>query len=248
MVGFVLFAGLFSATLLAAWWATPFFADFVGWIREMAGTAPATSFGVSVSVIGSLVVFVYTALTQNMRAKGVVRSYRRAEEELMNLNKMSPQEILDYHRSYNWHSYAGLGFSTLFIIVALFIEGRLGAGSGFDFAVIVFGLALVACAAVILGIVDLVHTNTLTPLVTVDKRFELINILIILGGLALSLKICAVGVFLALINSWLSVLTTAVMIILMISLTRMRGIPIQSLRYERDLTDHDVQRVMDTQA
>jgi hypothetical protein len=244
MVGVILFLVLFASTVFLGFIATPIFGQGIRFIEQVATPGPSITFGVSVSVMGAIVVFLYTAVTQNIKTKNVLRSYRAAEQKLIDMGKMESREIVEYHRSYNWHSYAGLGFSTLFIIIALFLEGRLGERAGTELAVITLGLALISAATVILGVVDLVHTNTLTPLVTVDRRFAIINVIIVLGGFALSLQICAVGVFLSLINSWLSVFTTGVMLILMITLTQMRGIPVKSLHTERSLTLDEIKRIV----
>ena len=92
--------------------------------------------------------------------------------------------------------YAGLSFSALFIIVPLFLDGKLTDRTPVEYFAIIFGLGPLAVAKVILGVVDFVHANTLTPLVTTKRQFQILHWAIILGAAALSLQICAVGVIL----------------------------------------------------
>jgi len=156
---------------------------------------------------------------------------------------MDRNEILEYHRSYNWHAYAGLSFSTLFIVVPLFLDGKLTDRTPVEYFAIIFGLALLAVATVILGVIDFVHTNTLTPLVTTKRRFQIIHWVIVFGGAALALQICAVGVFLSLINPWLSIVSTIVALGLMAFLSEVRAIPAADIQIERGLTDEQIEQV-----
>ena len=217
---------------------------FVVWLSKLAGSGvfaqrPSPSWGIAASLVSSLLGFFYITVSQSRSKDGIIRRYRRAEELLIGFNKMKSEEILEYHRSYNWHAYAGLGFSTLFIIVPLFFTGQITSQEPFDRLAIFLGLGLLGLATVILGIIDLFHTNTLTPLVTTDRRFALIDVILKLGGLALMLQICAVGVFLSLINSWLSVAMACLSLWLMIFITERRGVSIDMLAKERGLTDQE---------
>lgn len=213
------------------------FAENVQLMQSTSNLSPA--WGIGVSVIGSAMAFLYVLITQNRPQKDTVRAYRWAEKMLIQMGKIEHKEILEYHRSYNWHAYAGLGFSTLFIIVPLFLDGKVSGRPAIEYFAIVLGLGLLAVATIILGIIDLVHTNTLTPLVTTNERFRIVHWILVLGGLALALQICAVGVFLSLISSWLSVVSTVVAVTLLVVLTELRGVPLSSLRDDRKLTDQE---------
>jgi hypothetical protein len=197
-------------------------------------------FGVTVSIVSSILGFVYVAATQNRKQRGVIRAYRWAEAVLIYQGRMSENELLQYHRSYNWHAYAGLAFSTVFILVSLLFNEKYG---GLETAIIYIGLALLTIATLLLGIIDFVHTNTLTPLVTIDARFRIIHWVIVFGGLALFLQICAVGVFLSLITPWLSVVSSVTGIGLMIFITSVRGVPLNSIAIERNLESSELSDV-----
>lgn len=205
---------------------------------------PPASWGIAASFVSSIIAYAYIYFSQNWRKKpGYIRRYRWAEQTLAGMGRMTRDEILQYHGSYNWHAYAGLGFTTLFIIVPLFITGQLKVTDPLDELAIFLGLGLLGASTVILGMTDLFHTNTLTPLITSDRRFALMDIIIKLGGGALALQVCAVGIFLSLINSWLSIMTSALTLWLTIFITERRGVPIASLQKERELTDEQARQV-----
>lgn len=105
---------------------TPYLEVGARWIysNQLDGR-PSPSLGICAALISSAVGFAYVLLTQNRRKKGVIRRYRYAEEQLMRMGKMQRPEILQYHGSYNWNAYAGLGFSTLFILVPLFFTDQI---------------------------------------------------------------------------------------------------------------------------
>lgn len=213
----------------------------VVWLPKLAQSGlfaqrPSPSLGITASLVSSFLGFFYIVVSQNRTKPGVIRRYRRAEELMIGFKKMKAGDILEYHRSYNWHAYAGLGFSTLFIIVPLFFTDQIKTTDPFDKLAIFLGLGLLGFATVILGIIDLFHTNTLTPLVTTERRFVLIDVILKLGGLALMFQIAAVGVFLSLINSWLSVAMACLSLWLMIFITERRGVPIDQLVEEHELT------------
>lgn len=217
------------------------FHPVVVWLPKLAQSGlfaqrPSASWGIAASLVSSLLGFFYIVFSQNRAKAGMVRRYRQAEKLMMGFGKINAEQILDYHRSYNWHAYAGLGFSTLFIIVPLFFTDQIKTTDPFDNLAILLGLGLLGFATVILGITDLFHTNTLTPLVTTERRFALIDVILKLGGLALMLQISAVGVFLSLINSWLSVAMACLSLWLMIFITERRGVPIDQLVAEHGLT------------
>jgi hypothetical protein len=217
------------------------FNPFVVWLSKLPGSGvfaqrPSPSWGIAASLVSSLLGFAYIVISQNRAKAGMIRRYRRAEELLIGFGKMKAGDILEYHRSYNWHAYAGLGFSTLFIIVPLFFTDQIKTTDPLEKIAILLGLGLLGFATVILGIIDLFHTNTLTPLVTTERRFALIDVILKFGGLALMLQICAAGVFLSLINSWLSVAMACLSLWLMIFITERRGVPIDQLVKEHGLT------------
>lgn len=207
---------------------------------------PSTSIGVLASLLGSVLGFCYIAATQNMRKRGHIRRYRGAELSLVEMGRMDQDEILEYHRSYNWYAYAGLGFQSVFVIVPLFFGDQIQKMSPADQTAVFIGLAALGISTILLGIIDFFHTNTLTPLVTNRKRFELIDTILKIGGLSIFLQTTAVGVFLSLINSWLSVATSVIALWLMVFITERRGVPVDALAAERGLGEHELSRVLES--
>jgi hypothetical protein len=243
-MGKVRYFVVFSVALALVYFVEPKLEGVATWLQmNVLASRPSASLGIAASIVASLVAFFYVLLSQNRKKSGHILRYRWAEQALIQLNRMTREEILAYHASYNWHAYAGLGFSTLFIIVPLFFTDQIKSTNTMDQVAIFIGLGLLGISTVILGITDLFHTNTLTPLIPSDKRFELIDAIIKLGGLALMLQVCAIGVFLSLINSWLSVATSFFSLWLTIFITERRGVPIASLQEERQLTEEEAARV-----
>jgi hypothetical protein len=225
------------------------------WIEWIAAAVTQTAspslvspaMGIIVSILASIIAFAYVTITQNRHTQGVVRTYRWAEMALIKLERMKHSEILEYHRSYNWHAYAGLGFSAVFIVVPLLLDDKINnnLNNSVQYFALLLGLGLMAVSTVILGIVDLVHTNTLTPLMTSKRRFRIIYWVLVLGGAALAMQICAVGVLVSIFSGWLSVLSSLVALTLMVFMAELRGVPLAELEAERQLTKKEAQIVFD---
>jgi hypothetical protein len=233
---------VFVATAFAVALLLPHSRSLMDLVYEtFVASPPDKSVGVLVSIITSIAVFAYVAITQNIRFGREISRYRWAELKLVELGKMKIDEVMTYHARYNWFSYAGMSFSTLLIITSLLYTGS---PTDKDQTVIVFmALSLLGIASIILAVIDIFHTNSLSPLITIRKRFELINRVIILGGAAIVLQVCAISIFLSLINPWLSIFASVTAIYLIISFSLVRGVPPKALQAERQLTDDELHQV-----
>jgi hypothetical protein len=252
-LGLVLIAVVVMSMLYSAEYSD----RIAAWIYDkFVAAPPPASTGLAVSVVTTFLGLVYVLVTQNRTKRGLVRRYRWAEQTLMELDRERTlrgasrqgegfrRDMLNYHSSFHWYSYAGLGFQSVFLIVVLFDPQKLSSMPHVKQVGVFLGLALLGISTVIFGFTDFFHTNTLSPLVTTKRRMVLISIIVMLGGFSYLLQICSVGIFLALINPWLSLFSSLTGVALMILITEMRGVPILELKEERDLSEDEMLKVM----
>jgi hypothetical protein len=224
----------------------PFSDELIGGLHSVfSADPPGGSVGLLVSLSGGVVIFGYVAVTQDRRQKDNIFRYRRAELKLLELKKMERQEILDYHAQYNWDTYAGLSFSVLLVIASLLFTLGNAIDTQEEEVIVFVSLLLLAVSSVALMIVDLFHTNTLSPLITAKKRFELVVVTIKIGSAAIILQVCGISSFLALINSWLSVFVSLVAVVGIVFFSGCRGVPLAALKSERNLSDEDGEEIRD---
>jgi len=179
--------------------------------------------GVMAALVAAWSTVVFTAFNQNRDSRTKVRKYRAAEESLVGSDKINVGDLIQYHSNYKWHAYGSISFSTLFIIVSVIVAGD--NYSMEENVVIGLSIFLLMLSAFILAAIDLMHTNTLSPLVPIRKRFELVNMSVVLGGFAVVLQIAAVISFVALFSVPASVGGAIAFFVLNVWVTRIRAIP-----------------------
>jgi hypothetical protein len=252
-------AVLFVTLVVLSMLQSAYYSDrAVAWIyRTFIENPPPTSTGLAVSIVTTFIGLIYVLVTQNRTRRGLVRRYRWGELWLMDLERKrmlqgapSPdggfrREMLTYHSSYRWYSYADFGFLSVVLIVVLFAPDRFKTMQVAEQVAVFLALALLGVSTIILGFTDMVHTNTLSPLVTSKRRMTLVAIFVMLGGVSFLLQVCAVSLFLALINPWLSLFSSVTAVAIMILMTEMRGVPILELKEERDLSETEMRELMD---
>lgn len=224
--------------------------------RTFIETPPTTSTGIAVSIATTFFGLTYVLVTQNHKRRGLIRRYRYAELYLMKLDRGARQglsrsdggfrgEMMSYYSKVHWYSYAGFGFQAVFLIVVLFAPEKLRSMPQASQVGVFLGLTLLSISTVTFGFTDFFYTNTLSPLVTTERRATLVNIAVILVGFSYALQICSVGIFLALINPWLSLFASVTCGSLMVLITELRGVPALELMKERDLSEREMNEIMD---
>ncbi len=218
----------------------------VAWLYGVLVTgAPPKAAGFLASVVSAFVVICYSIITGNRKHKLRIMRYRWVEELLLERKHFTRDDILKYHAEYNWDVYAGISFSTLLVIVSLlFTIGQSSKYTQVDFVIIFVSLLLLAVSAILLALVDMFHTNTLSPLVTSRKRFELVDIVIKFGSFAIVLQVCAITMFLSLVNPWLSIVVSTVSPAVIVLFSRLRSIPLDALVAEHQLNDEEAEEVL----
>lgn len=197
--------------------------------------------GVLASLSGAVMTVVFVLLTQNRRVAKFILNYRSVEERLIAIKKMQIEEILRYHTEYNWDGYASMSVGALMVVVSILIDR--GPPHGERGAVIVLSILFLALSAILLAIVDMFHTNTLSPIITTRKRFQLIDLILKIGSIAIVLQICAISSFIALINVWLSFAASAVALWFVVFFAVRRGMSVEELKAERGLTDQQAKDI-----
>jgi hypothetical protein len=198
--------------------------------------------GVLASISGAVMTTIFVLFTQNRRIPHFILRYRSAEERLIEFKKMQVEEIVRYHTEFNWDVYASMSVGALIIVVSVLYEKKdvLTDQKG---VVIFLSLLFLALSATLLAIVDMFHTNTLSPLITTHKRFQLVDLTLKIGSIAIVLQICAISSFVALINVWLSFLVSAASLWLVVFFAVRRGVSLDDLKRERNLTDREAEEI-----
>ncbi len=176
--------------------------------------------GVWIGVFSGIIVILFVLIEQNRPRKNYITSYRKAEEYFIYTknNNFDFNSLMCYHREYNWSLYAGIFISAALLAAAFsynidYVKAR--------------NLAFVSCTSMAVGgaliaVVELVHTNTLTPLVPTPSRFRIVNLCIIFGGFGVTLSICAVISFIAILSPLASLIAGFSFIAVIIFLTGQR--------------------------
>ncbi len=203
--------------------------------------------GMTLALASSWLTASFIYLAQNRPIGSKINRYARAEKKLLELGKISKEAILQYHSNFSWGAYASLGFSTVFIVATLILQPSLPGVQENDTSttqvasvtdVIVFvSLALLLVSAIILATVDVVHTNSLSPLLPTSKRFDMVNKTIVFAGIAFMMQIAAVNIFITLISTWLSIIGATLSIFIYWILMRSRNIKLQALVEEFELNE-----------
>jgi len=210
-------------------------ATLVGWLGEQ----PAYV-GVATAFLSGIAVFVVVGLRQNLSQKSHLRRYRFAEPYLIHIGKISIDDMVAYHRAYNWGGYASVALSTAIVVAALTIDPNAPWQEQYIIIISCSGLAI---AGAILASVDIVHTNTLSPLVPVNSRFRIIDKCIIFGGLGVTLVICSVISFLSLAHPALSIIGGVTFFSIMIHLSSARALPKEEVLTHFNLDDSDWEKM-----
>ena len=160
-----------------------------------------------------LIFFALWAYYYKYRERGVIVVYRRYEKALIDYQRLHGLEapafrksadsaferLMEYHAQFKWDSYAGMTVGMVLVSVTLIaIEGP--GLSEVYLTVLGVAVGFMLVAAILLCIADLLHTNTQSPIVPLEKRFALIDSSVQLGTLGTMLTLFAVLLFVALIS------------------------------------------------
>ncbi len=202
--------------------------------------------GVGAAVVTAIYGGFYTWYGQNRIHKDQeIRQYQVAEEILMDPDnqgviekELTQESMRAYHATYGWSGYAALSFSAVFVIIVLiFTAGpNLFKDNPIQEVSAYVAVGLLAVSAVVLTLIDALHTNSLSPLVPTDSRFRLIKVIIGFGFLAILLQVLALGVFLSLLHWAVSWVTCAVALAIMVLASQIRVISKQSVIKERGIS------------
>ena len=233
----------------------------LGCIRDSFITMPPLSSMIGIYGV-AIVFFALTARAQNRKAArgkdGVIRRYRHAEEYLIETGKLSHEALIEYHREYKWESYAGIALSASMVVATLVIQGGmdglLGEPVGPNTSLTGNTLALwnagaLAISGAMMAAAELVHTNTLSPMVPIKTRLKVVGRTIVIAGMGVTLAVSSVFAFFALAAPVLAMLGTLVFFFLGMWLPSARAIPRNEMIDRFKLTDDEwdemVKRVND---
>ncbi len=249
---------IFLCIVMAAMFYSAEYSDrAVTWLyNKLVASPPSTSTGLAVSLITCLIGLVYVVVTQKRTKQDFVRRYAAAElwllkrdAERLKQGKIKAgdsfrREMLSYHSHFHWNTYAALGFQSVSLIVVLSAIDKIRVMPQANQVGIFLGIAFLGVSTVLFGFTDFFHTNTLSPLITSKRRMFLINIIVMLGGFSYVLQICSAGMFLSLMNPWLSFITSVTGLALMMLITEVRGVPIEELQHEQHLSEGEKNELM----
>jgi hypothetical protein len=155
--------------------------------------------------------------------KDKVCKYRPYEEKLLHQGKLELKDIMDYHAQYSWGNYAAVTIGMVLISVAMLaMEGnKLNPA---EKVIQIFAVVCMTAAAIGLCWADLLHTNTQTPIIPVDRRFKLIDRSVQIGTMGTMIMVLAVLFFVCMIDFVATLLSCATYIAIMFVVFRDRKI------------------------
>ncbi len=212
--------------------AGEFFGAFSSAIDYLSNPEESAYVGVICAFLSGLFVFLVVGIRQNRKIDRQLRRYRYAEPYLIRQGKLTVRDMVDYHSCYNWGNYSAIALSAAFVVGAL----QFG-GTGQVFYVSIVSCTGLTLAGALMAGVDIVNTNTLSPLVPVTSRFRIIDKCIVLGGLGVTLAICSVIAFLSMVMPLLSIVCGIVFFFIMVYLTSIRALPRDELMQYFDLNE-----------
>lgn len=200
----------------------------------------------------AVVFFVITARRQNRKMgkdkNGRIRRYRHAEEYLVETGKLSHEALIEYHREYRWEAYSGFALSAAIVVAALVIQGDATGTSLFvDAELALWNAGILAIAGALMAAAEIVHTNTLSPLVPIKTRLKVVGRSIVVAGIGITLAVSSVFAFIALAAPVVAIAGALVFFFLVLWLQSARAIPrdemIEQFKLDEDEWDELVRRV-----
>ena len=196
--------------------------------------------------------FVITALRQNRKVghskKGRIRRYRHAEEYLVEKGKLSHEALIEYHHEYKWEAYSGIALSAAMVVAALVIQGdATGVAPFAEAELALWNAGILAIAGAMMAAAEIVHTNTLSPMVPIRTRLKVVGRSIVVAGIGVSLAVSSVFAFIGLAAPFIAVLGTLLFFFLGLWLQSARSIPrdemLEQFQLDEDEWNELVKRV-----
>ena len=202
---------------------------------------PHPYWGMGAALIAGYIIVVYVYVSQNSPRRKTVSRYAKAEYTMIESKHMSKESLIEYHTNIDWRTYASLSFSTLFIVVSFIVQNGVDPQLSMEEDMIYFvSVLLLASSAICLTAADMVHTNSLSPIVPLKKRFQLINLVVVLGGVAFIMQGAAVQIFLSLMNTWISIFGAALGLVLNFIVIKSRSFTLAALAEEFGVDDDEM--------
>ncbi len=175
-------------------------------------------------VIGIFVVLLVVMARYAAWAWDFIAVYRPSEEKLLREGRLRLSDVLDYHAQYHWGDYAAITIGMVLVSVTLIaVEGKSLQPTAT--AVQAVAVLTMVVAAVLLTYADLVHTNTQTPIIPIDRRFKLIDMSVQFGTIGTMLTFVAVLLFVALISLWATIVACICYVLVLYAVQKKRRIP-----------------------
>lgn len=198
------------------------------------------------------VFFAFTAVRQNRPMgtgkSGRIRRYRYAEEYLVEKGKLSHEALIEYHREYKWEAYSGIALSAAIVVAALVIQGDATGDAPFaDATLALWNAGILAIAGAMMAAAEIVHTNTLSPLVPIKTRLKTVGRSIVIAGIGVTLAVSSVFAFISLAAPFVAILGNLIFFFLGLWLQSARAIPrdemLEQFQLSEDEWDELVRRV-----
>lgn len=194
-------------------------------------------------VVGlTFVVLLLTILANLLWKKNHVSVYRPYEEALLITKRLKLEDMMSYHQQYNWGSYAAITIGMVLLSVTILVLDIEKLGDTHR-VVLSAAVCTMAVSAILLYYADLIHTNTQTPIIPIDRRFRLIDISVQFGTFGAMLMILSVILFICLIEFWVTVVACAIYIAVTVTITVRRRVGLSEFEHYFGL-DTDAERAV----
>jgi len=141
-----------------------------------------------------------------MRSNRLIAVYRPYEERLLKLNRLSLEDLLNYHSQFNWGNYASIAIGMVLLSVTLMVLNN-DALTSIELTIQSVIVVVMAIATILLTFGDLIHTNSQTPIIPIQRRFKLIDVSVQFGTFGTILLVFSVLLFTCLISLGTAVLS-----------------------------------------
>lgn len=168
-----------------------------------------------------LVVIAFPFLRRGERAITVYRPY---EERLLEIDRLELDDLLDYHSQFKWGDYSAIAIGMVLLSITLIVKNS-DEISSVNLTIQSVIVCTMAIGVVLLVFADLVHTNAQTPIIPVDRRFDLIDISVQFGTGGTLLLVLDVLLFTSMVGIPVVIISCTAFVITMLYTARARRVP-----------------------
>ena len=123
-------------------------------------------------VIASVLLHLIVLILVKMIRKGQIYRYRTYEKQMIIKGKLQLDDYIKYVKEFKFANYAAFSVSGAFIVITILLQSDF---TEVEELIRLFSVILLISASMFFVYADYIHTNTLSPIIPLIKRFKLID-------------------------------------------------------------------------